>query len=278
MPFQADAMTVAALRGHSANLVGVPTGLLASVAFNDDPLPLHIRGVHEAHPRLFGQLAAVATHAEAAQAFQTYMDVTFSLRHGPAGAAAALPRRFRASYLRLLKGWGYDASSREGAVLKGWAESRFGLFPTFHKTALARFASGAWSRYVEEKMSSRFCNNDIHTQLDLLYEFCQWSLARWWPGQRHLMLYRGVNGFGEDALLNGEAPPRRGRARIRLNNVVSFTARREIACQFGDTILEARVPTAKILFFNDLLPRHALRGEAEYLVIGGDYRVTVSYL
>lgn len=272
-------MTVAALRGHSANLVGVPTGLLASVAFNDDPLPLHIRGVHEAHPRLFGLLAAAASHAEAAQAFQTYMDATFGLRHDPAGAATVLPRRFRASYLRLLKGWGYDASSREGAVLKGWAESRFGLFPTFHKAVLARFASGAWSRYVEEKMSSRFCNNDIHTQLDLLYEFCQGSLVRWFrPGQHHLTLYRGVNDFCQDALLHGASRPRRGPALIRLNNVVSFTARRDIACQFGDTILEAWVPTVKILFFNDLLPRHALRGEAEYLVIGGDYRVTVSYL
>lgn len=272
-------MTAAALKGHSANLVGVPSGLLASAAFNDYPLPLHIRGVHETHARLFGLLDAAGSHADAAHTFQGYMDETFSLQRNPADAAGTQPRRFRASYLRLLKGWGYDANSREGAVLKGWVESRFGLFPTFHKTVLARFASGAWSRYVEEKMSSRFSNNDIHTQLDLLYEFCQWSLAHWFlPGQHHLTLYRGVNEFCEDALLRGLSRPRRGQALVRLNNLVSFTARRSIACEFGDYILEARVPTAKILFFNDLLPRHALRGEAEYLVIGGDYRVTVSYL
>ena len=271
-------MTAAALRGHSANLVGIPTGLLASVAFNDAPLPLHIRGVHEAHARLFGLLAAAGSHAEAVNYFQDYMDEVFGLRQDRTDAAGTQVRRFRASYLRLLKGWGCDASSREGAVLKGWAESRFGLFPTFHKTALARFASGAWSRYVEEKMSSRFSNNDIYTQLDLLYEFCQWSLARWLrPGQHHLTLYRGINDFCEDALLPGQSRPRSGQALVRLNNVVSFTAQRSIACEFGDTILEARVPTAKILFFNDLLPRHALKGEAEYLVIGGDYRVTVGY-
>jgi NAD+--dinitrogen-reductase ADP-D-ribosyltransferase len=271
-------MTVAALRGHSANLVGVPTGLLASAAFNDFPLPLHIRGVHESHARLFQQLAAAGSHAEAAKVFQDYMDDTFALQQTNAAEAGAV-RRFRASYLRLLKGWGFDANSREGAVLKGWAESRFGLFPTFHVSALYRFASSAWSRYVEEKMASRFHNNDIYTQLDLLYEFCQWSLARWFrPGQHHVTLYRGVNDFSEDKLLRGQPQPRSGPAMVRLNNVISFTALRDIACEFGDYILQAQVPTVKILFFNDLLPRHALKGEAEYLVIGGDYRVTVNYL
>ena len=32
-------------RGHSSNLVGVPTGLLASIAYNDHPVPLRIAGV-----------------------------------------------------------------------------------------------------------------------------------------------------------------------------------------------------------------------------------------
>jgi Dinitrogenase reductase ADP-ribosyltransferase (DRAT). len=272
-------MNIAAQRGHSSNLVGMPTGLLASAAFNDDPLPLHIRGVHESHARLFGLLGTAKSHGEAAKVFQDYMDETFGLLQHNAGAAAPPVRRFRASYLRLLKGWGYDSNSREGAVLKGWAESRFGLFPTFHKTALTRFASTAWSRYVEEKMASRFHNNSIYTQLDLLYEFCQWALARWFrPGQHQVRLYRGVNDFSEDSLLQGQAHPRSGPVRVRLNNVVSFTAHRSIACEFGDYILEALVPTAKILFFNDLLPHHALKGEAEYLAIGGDYRVMVSYL
>ena len=271
-------MTTAALRGHSANLVGVPTGLLASAAFNDTPLSLHIRGVHESHARVCDLLATAGNHAEAAHYFQDYMDATFSLQQTHPDPAGTRVRRFRASYLRLLKGWGYDSNSREGAVLKSWAESRFGLFPTFHKVPLARFASGAWSRYVEEKMSSRFSNNDIHTQLDLLYEFCQWSLARWFrPGRHHITLYRGVNDFREDTLLRGQSRPRSGQALVRLNNVVSFTVQRSIACEFGDTILETQVPMVKILFFNDLLPRHPLKGEAEYLVIGGDYRVTVSY-
>ena len=267
-------MTLAALRGHRSNLVGVPTGLLASEAFNDFPVTLHIRGVHEAHARLFDGLAAAASHAEAAHLFQDYMDDTFALRQ--AGPDPTGGRRYRASYLRLLKGWGYDANSREGAVVKGWAEIRFGLIPTFHKAPLTRYASPAWSRYVEDKMSSRFHNNAIYAQLDLLYEFCQWSLARWLrPDRRHLTLYRGVNDFSEICLLEG-AQLRRGPTLARLNNISSFTARRDIASEFGDTILEVQVPTVKVVFFRDLLPSHALQGESEYLVIGGDYRVTVS--
>lgn len=272
-------MSLAALRGHSANLVGVPTGLLASAAFNALPLPLHIRGVHENHARLFDRLNAVGSPTEAGDCFQAYMDETFNLSAQHVAPGDVPARRFRASYLRLLKGWGYDANSREGAVLKGWVESRFGLFPTFHKAALARFASAAWSRYVEDKLSSRFHNNDIHGQLDVLYEFCQWSIKRWFRPERHpLTLYRGVNDFRDISLLRGQSRPRSGIALVRLNNIVSFTAHRSIACEFGDSILEARVPMEKILFFNDLLPRHALKGEAEYLVIGGDYRVSVSYL
>lgn len=268
-------MTFAALRGHSANLVGVPTGLLASEAFNEHPLALHIRGVRESHARLFDGLAAAASHAEAAQLFQDYMDDTFGLRQ--AGSDADGRRRYRSSYLRLLNGWGYDSSSPEGAVVKGWVESRFGLLPTYHKARLARFSSPAWARYVEDKLSSRFHNNAIDSQLDLLYEFCQWSLAHWLrPGLRHLTLYRGVNDFREISLL--DCPKRcRGPALVRLNNVSSFTAHRDIACQFGDLVLEAQVPAVKILFFNGLLPRYALQGESETLVIGGDYRVTVAY-
>ena len=63
-----------------------------------------------------------------------------------------------------------------------------------------------------------------------------------------------------------------------LNNLVSFTADRHIACEFGDTILEVSVPKVKIIFFSELLPHHPLKGEAEYIAIGGDYRVSVSYL
>ena len=189
--------------------------------------------------------------------------------------SSAGPRRFRSSYFRLLRGWGYDSNSPEGAVMKGWVESRFGLFPTFHKQRLTNDLDEAWSTYVVEKMSSRFHNNAIYTQLDLLYEFCQWSLRRWHaPGQRDIALYRGTNDFDENQIVRRLGPRT---VAMRINNVASFTSDRATASCFGDTILTAHVPTTKVLFFNTLLPRHALKAEGEYLVIGGIYRVDTAY-
>lgn len=277
-PVGASALPAAAC--HCTTLVGLPAALLASLAFNEHPLPLAIAGTREANHSLFARLEQMDTPEAAAACFQDTMDVLFGFEpEQRRGVDADGHRRFRSSYLRLLKGWGFDANGREAAVLKGWVESRFGLLPSFHKTRIAPSlpsSSRAWIAYVEDKMSSRFHNNSINMQLDLLYEFCQWTLARFHAReQSHLRLYRGTNDFAEHPVV--ERIDKR-HAVIRLNNLVSFTADRDIACDFGDYILQVEVPCVKILFFNDLLPRHALHGEAEYLVIGGDYRVLVSTL
>lgn len=259
--------------GHSTNLVGIPTGLLASTVFNEHPLPLHISGTREANYGLFERLREAADPQAAAVVFQEYMYLLFGLHAD--GREGDGPRRFRSSYLKLLSGWGFDSNNPQGAVLKGWVESRFGLFPTFHKEPLLRFSSPAWTGYIEEKMSSRFHNNSINLQLDLLYEFCQWAITRFGlPGRRHVTLYRGENRFDEQRQIG----PREGRwLTVRLNNLVSFTANRDTACEFGDFILEVQVPVVKILFFNNLLPNHALKSEWEYLVMGGEYRVRAAY-
>jgi NAD+--dinitrogen-reductase ADP-D-ribosyltransferase len=191
-----------------------------------------------------------------------------------ATSPGSVRRRYRTSYLRLLRGWAYDSSSPEGAVLKGWVESRFGLYPTFHKEPLTRFSSTAWARYVEEKMGSKFHNNAIFTQLDLLYEFAQWIMARFQPECRHLRLYRGVNDFAEHPIVDRID---RRRVVLRLNNVVSFTSDRDVAGCFGDRILETAVPVSKILFFNELLPGNPLKSESEALVLGGDFLVRATY-
>jgi len=264
--------------GHSTNLVGVPMAFLTGQDFNDAPVPLHIAGVREMNPQLFEMLAQAESLGEAGEAFACYMGAMFGLdpeqretRPGRSGNR----RRFRSSFLNLIKGWGFDSNGPEGAVLKGWVESRFGIFPTFHKEAIRRISSKAWTTYVEEKMSSRFHNNAIHVQLDLLFEFCQWALGRFAaPGQAHLTLYRGVNDFEEHQIV--ERLDQRTVV-MRLNSLVSFTSDRDIAGCFGDTILTARVPAAKIAFFNRLLSAHPLKGEGEYLVVGGEYRVTASY-
>jgi NAD+--dinitrogen-reductase ADP-D-ribosyltransferase len=229
---------------------------------------------------LFDMLAKAESLPEAAGAFMLYLNAMFGIdpeqKEEP---APGRPRRFRSSWLKLLRGWGFDSNGPEGAVMKGWAESRFGLLPTFHKQPIRRISNAGWTGYVEEKMSSRFHNNSILTQLDLLFEFCQWALATWptsstSPGQSHVTLHRGVNAL-EDHLFFER---RGGEARIRLNNLVSFSSDREVAGCFGDTILTIRAPVSKIVFFNELLPAHPLKGEGEFLLIGGDYSARASCL
>ena len=126
-------------------------------------------------------------------------------------------------------------------------------------------------------MGSRFHNNCINVQLDLLFEFCQWAISRFWrPGQRHVTLYRGVNRWEE--LERRPPPSRSGHFVTELNNLVSFSFNRARADEFGDWILEVQVPACKVLFFNDLISRHPLQGEAECLVIGGEYEVMAAYV
>lgn len=261
-------------RGHSTNLVGVPTGLLASTAFNEYPVPLHIASVREQNRSLFKMLSEAEAPDVAAGMFEAYMATMFDLDDQDRDGRG--PARFKASsYLRLLRGWGYEANAPEGAVLKGWVESRFGLFPTFHKQPINRFSGEAWITYIEEKMSSRFHSNAIQSQLDLLYEFSQWSLARFHSvGQKHIKLFRGTNSFEEQKLVQRLD---KRRVVVKLNSLLSFTSERELAESFGDIILEVEVPTVKILFYNELLPKHALKGEGEYVVIGGDYEAKAVY-
>ncbi|MGB0696080.1 MAG: NAD(+)--dinitrogen-reductase ADP-D-ribosyltransferase [Rhodospirillaceae bacterium] len=280
-PKRADMLPV---YGQSTNLVGLPTGVLASTEFNDGAPELHISGVREMNPSLFAMLGEAPDLKSAAEAFYMYMQAMFGLdpeqweeeRKSKRKQGKDPVRRFRSSYLRLLRGWGYDNNSKEGAVLKGWVESRFGLYPTFHGVPILKFSSPAWMDYVEQKMSSRFHNNSIYVQLDLVYEFCQWALRRFVLGHNEsaLTLYRGVNDFSEHQMV--ERIDKRTVV-TRLNSLVSFSSEREVADCFGDHILTAKVPASKVIFFNTLLPTHPLKGEGEYLVIGGDFKVSVSY-
>lgn len=262
--------------GHTTNFVGIPTAVLASADFNRYPVPLHIHGTREANRGLFEQLNTADNIATAGTVFQDYMSVIFGYEDEQRfGIDAEGRRRFRSSYLKLLQDWGFDSNNPQGAVLKGWVESRFGLFPTFHKAPLTGFTTEAWAIYITEKMSSRYHNNCIFLQLDLLYEFCQWAIQRFHPAtSQHLTLYRGVDSLANYPTL---APGHSAPFVVRMNNVASFTSQREIAERFGAHVLEIRVPAVKLLFFNELIPRHALRGEAEYLAIGGDYWVRLAW-
>ena len=264
---------------HSNNMIGIATDLLAHVDFNDYPRPLHLSGVCEMNRNLFHMLDLAESADEAAEAFYNYMNAIFGIEPEQWEKQKANPkadegtvRRFRSSYLRLLRGWGYETCGPEGAVLKGWVESRFGLGPLYHKETITAVNTAPWMDYISEKMNSRFHNNAIYTQLDILFEFCQWSLQRFGPpDETHITLYRGMN-LPDGALIRSSD----GGKHLRLNNLVSFSKDREVASCFGDVVLTARIPRCKVLFFNALLQVHPLQGEAEYMVIGGDYRVEAS--
>ncbi|MDP3885263.1 NAD(+)--dinitrogen-reductase ADP-D-ribosyltransferase [Hydrogenophaga sp.] len=270
-------------RWTSTNLVGVPTAWLASAGFNERAPELHIAGTRETQPGLFALLDRCDDLTQAREVFVHYLSIAFGLqapeKHAIGSAASAEPRRWRGSWRRLLQGWGMDANGVAGAVLKGWVESRFGLVPTFHKAPLAHFPSPAWVAYLEEKTSSRHHSNNIHQQLDLLYEFCQWALARFpLPAPQmqgpHVRLWRGSNRV-EEQLLQGTLRERR--CRVRLNNIVSFSLSPEEASCFGDWVFELLVPRSKLLVFPDLLPGQVLQGEQEVIALGGDYDVVARY-
>lgn len=262
---------------HTTNLVGVPAPLIASTAFQAHPQPLVIAGARASHGGLFALLERCSSPAEAREVFAHYMWLAFGLAADDAPAAG--PRRHRrASYLKLLQGWGLDANGAAGAVFKGWVESRFGLVPQFHKAPLARFPSPAWVAYLEEKHQARWSNNAIGQQLDVLHEYAQWMLARFGlvtePGARHVRLWRGSTRVDEQ-LVAGTL--RQRRCTVRLNNVVSFSLSRDEAQCFGDWVFDAWVPVSKLLFVPGLVPGHVLHGEAEVIALGGEYDVAAHY-
>ncbi len=259
---------------YATNLVGTPAWVLASADFNAHPHPLHIVGTREAHAGLFHLLHTSRDQAEAAEVFMHYMSLAFGLQPEPS-ASGSEARRWRASYIKLLQGWGGDSNGPAGAVLKGWVESRFGIVPCYHKGLLGRFPSPAWVAYMEEKATSRFHNNCIHQQLDLLFEFGQWVIRRFRPfgDVPSIALWRGVQRVGEHEALPVEGE---GEGRVlRFNNLLSFAVEPTQAQCFGDTLLKVRVPLCKLLFFPGLLPRIPLSGEGEVLAIGGDMAVEV---
>lgn len=262
---------------YSTNLVGIPAWLLSSIEFNAYPQHLRIAGARETHRGLFHLLEEAEDQLDAAMKFRRYMDIVFQLKASAYEITHAEQRRFRPSYLKLMEGWGFDSNSPQGAVLKGWVESRFALTPTFHKSALTHYPSHAWMVYLEEKYASRFHNNSIHSQLDLLYEYCQFFMQRYAKPEDHwVTLWRGVNDHDEPTMTTSSL--QKGSCVVHLNNLVSFTTSRERADEFGDWILEVKVPIVKLLFFPGMLGKQVLSGEGEVLALGGQYLAKVSYV
>lgn len=256
------------------NRCNLPAVILGSVTFQKHPTALLLDGVAELQAKLFALLDEEDDPVERARLFKEGLAAHFCLDHPEeAGFDGHASQRPKASWLRMLRGWSFDANGREGAVLKGWVESRFGLLPRFHGEPLRDFAGPAWRRYEEMRAAGLYGTHALEAQLDLLYAWCQYEFRRRAPNATHLTLYRGSNRIAEHETL-----ARMGRRQIVLfNNLSSFTASRERAGEFGDYILIAHVPVAKILCHCDLLPG-VLQGEGEHLVIGGAYEILVDTL
>ena len=249
-----------------------PPWVIASTRFNRNPLPIEIQGVRRAHRSLFARLDRHTDPAARARCFRDYMRIVFRVGAWHREPSRLARRSLRNSYLRFLRGWMLDSSSPEGAVLKGWVESRFGLPPTFHAGPIADLHAPAYVLYLVERMRESARSNAVDSQFDLLYEYVQYELRRRHPGVHAFTLYRGVKNLGEYRVVGktGETG-----VVLRLNNLNSFSSRLEHAWQFGSRVLEADVPASKIFFRSDLLPGILPRGEEESLVIGGEYEVTV---
>lgn len=258
------------------NRCNLPAVILGSLRFQQHPTGLELDGVADLHADLFCHLDALEDIKARAGVFQAYMNGHFSLHDlKQAGLQKKHSKsRAKADYLRMMRGWLFDSDGREGAVLKGFVESRFGLLARYHRAPVTDFASEAYRIYMYERCKGLYNTNALEAQLDLLYSFCQYELKRRFLGQTHLNLYRGVNRLEDHELIERLA---RNEAVVLLNNLNSFTSNRERADEFGDYILSAEIPLAKIFFFQDLLPG-VLRGEGEYVVIGGVYRVSIDML
>ena len=256
------------------NRCNLPAVVLGGLTYQRHPAPLLLDGVAELHRDLFVRLAAAPAGGRPA-VFRDYMTVRFQLEWPEEMGLTARNRgRAKANYIKAIRGWSFDADSREGAVLKGWVESRFGLTPRWHKEPLRDPSSEAYRRYLEMRAQGLYGTNALEAQLDLVYTYCQYELERRHPGARHVTLYRGVNRLADHEVLDkGEG----GRHVILLNNLNSFTCSRERACEFGDYILAVEVPLAKIFFYCGLLPG-VLQGEDEFLAVGGAAEVTLSSL
>lgn len=252
------------------NRCNLPAVILGSLTFQRHPTALHIDGVAELHHKLFRLLAPLEHPEHRAHLFMDYLAAHFLLDAPEQAGLDQSSRldRHKADYLRVLRGWSFDADGREGAVLKGWVESRFGLLPRHHGAPIRDAGDAAYRAYVEARAQGLYNTNALEAQLDLLYAYCQYELARQHPHTSHLRLYRGVNRLERhDLLVADEKNPV-----ILLNNASSFTDQRERADEFGDRILEVEVPLPKVLAWSRLLPGR-LTGEDEYIVIGGVYEV-----
>ena len=253
------------------NRCNLPAAILGSTTFQRHPTPLYIDGVLPLHKNLFRELEYNKLREQRARLFTAYMKAHFMLDDlDEAGFnEASRVDRSRANYLTLLRGWFFNPDGREGAVMKGWVESRFGLIPRYHHGRIGNPEETSYLRYLTERCAGLYNTNALESQIDLLYSYCQYELVRRYKQHNHITLYRGTNDFRHHEVLQQSD---KHSATVLLNNINSFSLDKATASQFGDTVISAKVPVTKILFFGGLLPVIGM-SEKEFAVIGGVYHI-----
>ena len=233
------------------NRCNLPADILGGLTFQRSPIALELDGVAQFHRGLFALLNKIEGARERADAFTMHMNASFYLDEPEQAGytSSSKQKRQKADYLRMVRGWSFDADGREGAALKGWVESRFGLLPRHHGGQIRDFSGESYRRYLEMRATALYGTNALESQFDLLYTYCQYELARLHPNETHLTLYRGVNRVDEHETVATLDNKHRV---VLFNNLSSFTANRERADEFGDYLLSAQVPLSKVFCYTRL--------------------------
>lgn len=242
---------------------------ISSTDYNEHPEPICLAGIRRENHSVFEVLEREPDAVRRSEIFIEFMSVKFQLHEWDKYEFSA-GRSLRNHYLKFIRNWGVDSNSPSGAVLKFWVESRIGILPTFHSGCLRDDDIRARYNYRTDVIKGSSQTSAIASQFDLLFEYCQFELKKRSSEEVHLRLYRGTHDPDEYEII--ESGPGRNIC-VRLNNLSSFTSDKERAWEFGSTVWEVRVPIYKVFFFSGLLPDNLLKGEDEYMVIGGDYWV-----
>lgn len=258
----------------SLNRCNIPATILGGQTYQQHPIPLFIDCVAELHKDFFLSLETILSTQQRTLHFRQYMCSAFLL--GKSEEAGFTPetcsvQRDKLDYLRLLRGWMFNSDGVEGAVMKRWVESRFGLLTLNHRGLFDGVSSDAYKSYQVDYMCGLYNANALESQLDLLYSYCQYELHRRSPERTHWLLYRGVNQIDKHSRIGDMV---NNQQQLLLNNLSSFSSDRYLSETFGDVVLEIQVPSTKLLYFPELLTG-VLKGECEYLVIGGVYQATI---
>lgn len=251
------------------SLCNTPSWILSEWEFNLSPRRVEIDGVRLENRRLFEVLQNEEDPVRRSEIFNEYMSVKFHL-HEWANYDDVARLSLKNSYVRFLRRWGFDSNTPEGAVLKAWVQSRFGIPPTYHSALLGDPDSGVARAFALDRTRGSARTNAIYSQLDLLYEFTQFEITRRLGSPQSFTLYRGTHEKESHPVLQKFGPLDYA---VRLNNLCSFTSDRECAWEFGNTVWQVTVASPKVFYFSGLLPDSVVKGECEYLVIGGTFRV-----